>query len=98
MPAFLLEPLVEFYTMRIHAEATYIMHRFASAYIPPDSMNAFPLVHLMEVFEYARAKVERTVELLSRVRVRANAEAKVPLWWLRPSFTKPRRRLIPDGQ
>ncbi|KAF9287691.1 hypothetical protein BGZ68_001410 [Mortierella alpina] len=26
------EPLVEFYTMKLHAEATYLMHRFAAAY------------------------------------------------------------------
>ncbi|KAF9216834.1 hypothetical protein BGZ59_007833 [Podila verticillata] len=60
------EPLVEFYTMRIHAKATYIMHRFVVAYIIPEAMNVFPLVHLMEVFEHAKAKVAQTVGQLRR--------------------------------
>ncbi|KAG0017852.1 hypothetical protein BGZ82_000635, partial [Podila clonocystis] len=56
----------EFYSMRIHAEATYIMHRFAATYIASEAMNVFPLVHLMEVFEHAKAKVEQTVDQLRR--------------------------------
>ncbi|KAG0040504.1 hypothetical protein BGZ83_002527, partial [Gryganskiella cystojenkinii] len=55
------ELLVEFFTLRIHAEATYIMHKFAPSYIAPNAINAFPLVHLMEVFEHAKVKVEQTV-------------------------------------
>ena len=93
-----LEPLVEFYTMRIHAEATYIMHRFAATYIAPEAMNVFPLVHLMEVFEYAKMKVEQTVDQLRRVKVHASPNPKVPLSWLRPSFKKPKLCQIVDGQ
>ncbi|KAG0354841.1 hypothetical protein BG005_006171 [Podila minutissima] len=92
------EPLIEFYTMRIHAEATYIMHRFAATYIAPEAMNVFPLVHLMEVFEHARAKVEQTVNQLRRVKVHASLNPKVPLSWLRPSFKKPKLCQIVDGQ
>ncbi|KAG0207779.1 hypothetical protein B0O80DRAFT_40861 [Mortierella sp. GBAus27b] len=92
------EPLVEFYTMRIRAEATYIMHRFASAHVIADAMNAFSLVHLMEVFDHARSKVERTVNQLRRVKVHASQNPKVPLSWLRPSFKKPRLYQIDDGQ
>ncbi|KAG0083236.1 hypothetical protein BGZ93_001963, partial [Podila epicladia] len=52
--------------MQIHVEATYIMHRFAATYIASEAMNVFPLVHLMEVFEHAEAKVEQTVDQLRR--------------------------------
>lgn len=97
-PFSVLEPLVEFYTMRIHAEATYIMNKFASAYIVPAAMNAFPLVHLMEVFEHAKAKVEKTVDQLRRVKIHASLNPKVPLSWLRPSFMKPKLLLIVNGQ
>ncbi|KAG0077695.1 hypothetical protein BGZ92_001820 [Podila epicladia] len=92
------EPLVEFYTMQIHAEATYIMHRFAAAYIAPEAMNVFPLVHMMEVFEHAKAKIEQTVDQLRRVKVHASSNPKVPLSWLRPSFKKPKLCQIVDGQ
>ncbi|KAF9085484.1 hypothetical protein BGX27_003451, partial [Mortierella sp. AM989] len=54
------EPLVEFYSMTISSEATYIMQKFTTSYIVPGSMNAFPLLHLMEIFEYTKAKVEHT--------------------------------------
>ncbi|KAG0261890.1 hypothetical protein DFQ27_002718 [Actinomortierella ambigua] len=56
----------EFLTMRIHAEATYTMHKFAASFIVPDAMNAFPLVRRMEVFEHAKAKVKKTVNELRR--------------------------------
>ncbi|KAF9301824.1 hypothetical protein BGZ74_006226 [Mortierella antarctica] len=92
------EPLIEFYMMRIHAEATYIMHRFAATYIAPEAMNVFPLVRLMEVFEHAKAKVEQTVNQLRRVKVHASLNPKVPLSWLRPSFKKPKLCQIVDGQ
>ncbi|KAF9971878.1 hypothetical protein BGZ73_005072 [Actinomortierella ambigua] len=52
------EPQVEFFSMRIHAEATYIMHRFAVANVISQAMNAFALAHLMETFEHALTKVE----------------------------------------
>lgn len=84
--------------MRIRAEATYIMHRFAAAHIIPDAMNAFPLVHLMEVFDHAKSKVERTVNQLRQVKVNASPNPKVPLSWLRPSFKKPKLYQIDDGQ
>ncbi|KAF9162023.1 hypothetical protein DFQ26_003929 [Actinomortierella ambigua] len=45
----------EFFIMRIHAEATYIMHKFTASYVVPDAMNAFPLVRRMEVFEHGKA-------------------------------------------
>ncbi|KAF9935851.1 hypothetical protein BGZ67_002913 [Mortierella alpina] len=91
------EPLVEFFTMRLHAEATYVMSRFAGAYEPSEAANAFPLVHLMEVFEHAKAIVEKTVEQVRRVKVHPSPNPKVPLSWLRPSFIKPRLRHIADG-
>ncbi|KAI8595476.1 hypothetical protein EDD21DRAFT_39106 [Dissophora ornata] len=93
-----LEPLVEFYTLQMHAEATYIMHRFATTYIAPEAMNVFPLVHLMEIFEHAKVKVQQTVTQIRRVKVHASPNPKVPLSWLRPSFTKPKLCLIHDGQ
>ncbi|KAG0322854.1 hypothetical protein BG000_002783 [Podila horticola] len=93
-----IEPSIEFYSMRIHAEATYIMHRFAAAYIAPEAMNVFPLVHLMEVFEHAKMKVEQTVDQFRRVKVHASPNPRVPLSWLRPSFKKPKLCQIIDGQ
>ena len=93
-----LEPLVEFYTMRIHAEATYVMHRIATTYIPPEAMNVFPLVHLMEIFEHVKVKVQQTVTQIRRVKVQASSSPNVPLSWLRPSFKKPRLCQIVDGQ
>ncbi|KAG0047784.1 hypothetical protein BGZ83_007218 [Gryganskiella cystojenkinii] len=92
------EPSIEFYTMRIHAEATYVMHKFASSYIVPSAMNAFSIAHLMEVFEYAKAKVEQTVTQIRQVKVRASLTPKVPLLWLRPSFRKPKLIRVADGQ
>ncbi|KAF9542685.1 hypothetical protein EC957_001740 [Mortierella hygrophila] len=92
------EPLAEFYTMRIHAEATYVMHRFAATYIASEAINVFPLVHLMEVFEHAKMKVEQTVDQIRRVKVHASPNPKVPLSWLRPSFKKPKLYRIVDGQ
>ncbi|KAF9118220.1 hypothetical protein BGW39_001375 [Mortierella sp. 14UC] len=92
------EPLVDFYTMRIHAEATYIMHRFATTYIAPEAMNVFPLVHLMEIFEHIQGKVQQTVTQIRQVKVHPSPSPKVPLSWLRPSFKKPRRCQIVDGQ
>ncbi|KAF8920967.1 hypothetical protein BGZ58_004173, partial [Dissophora ornata] len=62
------EPVVEFYTMQIHAEATYVMHKFGVSYISPDAMNAFPLVHLMEVFAHAKVKIEKTVAQIRRIK------------------------------
>jgi len=37
--SFILEILVEFYTMQIHAEAMYIMHKFSAIYSVPEAMN-----------------------------------------------------------
>ncbi|KAF9341595.1 hypothetical protein BGZ91_005998 [Linnemannia elongata] len=91
------EPLIEFYTMRIHAEATYIMHRFASTYIAPEAINVFPLVHMMEIFEHIQGKVQQTVTQIRQVKVHPSPNPKVPLSWLRPSFKKPRRFQILDG-
>lgn len=96
--SFVLEPLIEFYTMRIHAEATYIMHRFASTYIAPEAINVFPLVHMMEIFEHIQGKVQQTVNQIRQVKVHPSPNPKVPLSWLRPSFKKPRRCHILDGQ
>ncbi|KAG0341230.1 hypothetical protein BG004_006109 [Podila humilis] len=84
------EPLVEVYTMQIRAEATYVMHKCASAYFVPDAMNAFPLVRLLEVFEHAKLKAEKTVDELRRVKIHASPTPNVPLSWLRPSFNKPK--------
>ncbi|KAF9424154.1 hypothetical protein BGZ76_003551, partial [Entomortierella beljakovae] len=90
------EPLVEFYTMHVRAEATYVMHKFASSYISPDAMNAFPLVHLMEAFAHAKVKVEKTVAQIRKVKVHASSNPKVLLSWLRPSFRKPKLCQVVD--
>ncbi|KAG0261889.1 hypothetical protein DFQ27_002717 [Actinomortierella ambigua] len=79
----------EFFIMRIHAEVTYIMHKFAASYVVPEAMNAFPLDRLVEVFEHAKTKVEQTVSELRRVKVHASPVPKVPLSWIRPSFKNP---------
>ncbi|KAF9992280.1 hypothetical protein BGZ79_003284 [Entomortierella chlamydospora] len=92
------EPLIEFYTMQVHAEATYIMHKVAASYIPPAAMNVFNLVHLMEVFAHARVKVEKTVAQIRRVKVHGSPNPKVPLSWLRPSFKKPKLCSIFDAE
>ncbi|KAF9927865.1 hypothetical protein BGZ65_006560 [Modicella reniformis] len=91
------EPLVEFYAMRIRAEGTYIMHRFAVCYIPAEAMNMLPMITMMEAFRYALAKVEDTVAAIRHVKVRPSLNPKIPLSWLRPSFKKPKMRLIPDN-
>lgn len=84
--SYISEPIVEFYTMQIHAEATSIMHRFAITYIAPEAMNVFSFVHLMKVFEHAMAKVEQAVDQLRRVKVLESPRPKAPVSWLRPSF------------
>ncbi|KAF9408041.1 hypothetical protein BGZ94_002465 [Podila epigama] len=92
------EPLVEFYAMAVRSEATYVMRRFAVCNCPADQMNMFPVVHMMEAFQQLQAKVERTVAAIRRVKVRTGTTPKVPLTWLRPSFSKPRRSLVIDGE
>lgn len=84
--------------MRLNAEGIYIMHRFASAIIAPDAMNAFPLIRLMEIFEHVKGKIKQTVTEIRRVKVRPSENPKVPLSWCRPSFKKPKRFLVVDGQ
>jgi len=93
-----LEPLVEFYTMRIHAEGTYIMRRFAACYIAADPMNMLPIIALMGAFQHALTKVVKTVAAIRHVKVRSSANPKVPLSWLRPCYKKPKLRLIVDGE
>ncbi|KAG0220720.1 hypothetical protein BGX31_010670 [Mortierella sp. GBA43] len=92
------EPRIEFFTMRIKAEATYIMRRFAVCHVPADSMNMFPIIHLMEAFHHAQATVEKTVAAIRRVKVRPGTNPVVPLSWIRPSYTKPRLTLVVDGE
>ncbi|KAI9240085.1 MAG: hypothetical protein BYD32DRAFT_459196 [Podila humilis] len=81
------EPLEELYTMSIHAEATYIMHGFAAAYIALNAMNMFPIVRLMEVFDHSR-EIQQTVNQSREVKVEESKCPKVPLSWLWPSFQK----------
>ncbi|KAF9299505.1 hypothetical protein BGZ88_006545 [Linnemannia elongata] len=57
----------------------YVMHKFAAAYTVPDTMSTFPLVHLMQIFEHTKAKVQRTVDRLRRVKIYASPTPKVPL-------------------
>lgn len=93
-----LEPLAEFFTMKIHAEGTYIMRRFAICYIAANHMNMLPIITLMEAFQHALAKVKKTLTAIRRVRVRPSLNPKVPLSWLRPSFNKPTKTLVVDGE
>ncbi|KAG9065534.1 hypothetical protein KI688_001822 [Linnemannia hyalina] len=90
-------PSIDFYTMHLRAEATYVMNRFATAFIAPEALNVSPLVQLMEAFEHAKSKVEWTVEQIRKVKVRPSANPLVPLWWLRPSFPKPVRCRVDDS-
>ncbi|KAF9985813.1 hypothetical protein BGZ79_005403, partial [Entomortierella chlamydospora] len=89
-------PLIEFFSMRICAEGTYIMHKFASTFVPTGAANAFPLLRLMEVCEHAQKKVEECISQIRAVKVRESSHPKVPLAWLRPPFNKPKRYLITD--
>ncbi|KAG0260558.1 hypothetical protein BGZ95_004397 [Linnemannia exigua] len=91
------EPVVEFFTMKIQSEATYIMRRFALCYVAGDCMNMFPMTHLMEAFQHVQKEVGRTVAAIRRVKVRPSTSPKIPLSWLRPSFRKLRLLLVPDG-
>ncbi|KAF9345389.1 hypothetical protein BGX26_003173 [Mortierella sp. AD094] len=88
------EPLTEFFSMRIHAEGTYVMHKFASAFIASGATNAFPILRLMEVCEHAKKIVERTIDQIRSVKEDESTGPKVPLSWLRPSFRKPKRYQI----
>ncbi|KAF9436840.1 hypothetical protein BGZ76_002801 [Entomortierella beljakovae] len=90
------EPLVEFFSMQIRAEGTYVMNKFASTFIPSGATNAFPILRLMEVCDYAKKKMENCIHEIRKVKVQENTSPKVPLSWLRPSFNKPRRQQITD--
>ncbi|KAI8595526.1 hypothetical protein EDD21DRAFT_391000 [Dissophora ornata] len=92
------EPLVEFFSMKIHAEGCYVMHRFAICHIPTDHENMISLISIMEAFEHAAAKVIKTLAAIRHVRVRPSPTPKVPFSWLRPSFSKPTKTLVRDGQ
>ncbi|KAF9536618.1 hypothetical protein EC957_010309, partial [Mortierella hygrophila] len=94
---FVREPRVEFYTMHIHAEATYIMRRFAVCNLASDFMNMVSIIPLMEAFQHAHSMVKKTVAAIRRVKVRPSTSPKVPLSWIRPSFTKPKRYEVLDG-
>ncbi|KAK3814023.1 MAG: hypothetical protein J3Q66DRAFT_345451 [Benniella sp.] len=91
------KPLIEFFSMKIHSEGCYIMHRFATCHIPTDHENMVSLVSMMEAFHHAAAKVTTTLSAIRRVRVRPSPTPKVPFSWLRPSYSKPRRKLVRDG-
>ncbi|KAF9994778.1 hypothetical protein BGZ79_000418 [Entomortierella chlamydospora] len=93
-----LEPLVEFFTMQIHSEGTYMMRRFAVCYIAADHMNMFSIISMMEAFQHAREKVMKTLNAIRVVKVRPNTDPKVPLSWLRLSFKKPKMTLVLDGE
>ncbi|KAF9919557.1 hypothetical protein BGZ65_012030, partial [Modicella reniformis] len=68
--------LVEFFSMQIPAEATYIMRRFAVCYVAADSMNMFPITHMMEAFQHVQEKVEKTVAAIRRVKIRPSTNPK----------------------
>ncbi|KAG0318875.1 hypothetical protein BGZ99_005391 [Dissophora globulifera] len=63
-------PLVEFFTMRICSEGTYILRRFAVSYIAADPLNMLPVATLMEAFGHAQSIVNKTVSAIRRVKVR----------------------------
>ncbi|KAI7815739.1 hypothetical protein BC939DRAFT_513750, partial [Gamsiella multidivaricata] len=92
------EPLIEFFIMKICAEGTYILRRFAVCYIATDPLNVLPIVTLMKSFQHAQLKVKKTVSAIRRVKVRPSTSPKVPLSWIRPSFNKPTRTLVRDGE
>lgn len=92
------EPLVEFFSMNIPAEGCYVMHRFAVCHIPSDHENMISLVSMMEAFHHAKAKVIKTLTAIRQVRVRPSLNPKVPLSWLRPSYSKPTKTLVRDGR
>ncbi|KAF9191911.1 hypothetical protein BGZ49_003490, partial [Haplosporangium sp. Z 27] len=83
-------PLVEFFTMQIHAEGTYIMRRIARCYIAANPMSMLPIITMMEAFQHVLAKVMKTVAAIRHDKVRPSPSPKVPLSWLRPSFKKPK--------
>ncbi|KAF9089120.1 hypothetical protein BGX27_002551, partial [Mortierella sp. AM989] len=91
------EPLVEFFSMKIHAEGCYIMRRFAICHIPTDHENMVALLSMMKAFQHVVAKVTLTLAAIRRVRVRPSQTPKVPFSWLRPSFSKPTKMLVRDG-
>ncbi|KAF8942938.1 hypothetical protein BGZ47_005977 [Haplosporangium gracile] len=92
------ESSIDFYTMHLRAEATYVLNRFASAFVAPETLNVSPLAQLMEAFEHAKSKLEGTVEQIRKVKLRPSTNPLVPLWWLRPSFSKPVRRQVVDTE
>ncbi|KAF9357897.1 hypothetical protein BGX34_009152 [Mortierella sp. NVP85] len=92
------EPLVEFFSMKIHSEGCYVMHRFAICYVPTDHENMISLISMMEAFHHAAAKVIKTLAAIRQVRVRPSPTPKVPFSWLRQSFSKPTKTLVRDGQ
>ncbi|KAF9897105.1 hypothetical protein BX616_006174, partial [Lobosporangium transversale] len=92
------EPYIEFFSMQICAEGTctYIMHKFASAFIPSGASNPFPLLRLMEICEHAKKKVEWCIHQIRLVKFEESLNPKVDLSWLRPSFNKPKRYQVTD--
>ncbi|KAF9999636.1 hypothetical protein BGZ65_005038, partial [Modicella reniformis] len=62
------EPLVEFFSMKIHAEGCYVMQRFAICHIATDHENMFSLISVMEAFHHAATKVIKTLAAIRQVR------------------------------
>ncbi|KAF9111728.1 hypothetical protein BGX27_004516, partial [Mortierella sp. AM989] len=85
------EPLVEFFTMRIHGEGIYVMHKLSSTFIPTGASNGFPILRVMEVCEYTKTVIEQTINQIRSVKDEESVSPKVPMSWLRPSFRKPKR-------
>ncbi|KAF9095577.1 hypothetical protein BGX27_001255, partial [Mortierella sp. AM989] len=92
------EPLIEFFVMKIYAEGTYVMRRFAVCHIPADSMNMLSIISMMEALQHVKEMVTKTVDAIRFVKVRPSTTPKVPLSWLRPSFKKPKLILVLDGE
>ncbi|KAF8923217.1 hypothetical protein BGZ58_003223 [Dissophora ornata] len=87
---------LEFFEMTIQSEGAYIFKKYADCYLFNKAENMFPLCRLLEILESTKIMVERTLVNLRAVKIASSDTPLVPFSWLRPSYTKPRKILLPD--
>ncbi|KAF9373678.1 hypothetical protein BGX21_004350, partial [Mortierella sp. AD011] len=87
---------LKFSEMKIQSEGVYIFKKYAECYLFNKAGNMFPLCRLLEIFETTKMMVDRTLVNLQAVKIKPSDTPLVPVSWLRPSYVKPRRILLPD--
>ncbi|KAF9090108.1 hypothetical protein BGX27_002331 [Mortierella sp. AM989] len=86
---------LKFFEMKIQSEGVYILKKYAECYLFNKAENMFSLCRLLDILETTKVH-ERTLLNLRAVKIKPSDTPLVPISWLRPSYVKPRKMLLPD--